>query len=173
MIMEWKRGLQDLSGQEVDEAAEFFGERVPGWSITDPGTRNELQKLIKKFSLGEVIDAIGSAADSYLVVEKDGKASRESMLKIWSNLAGICRVARASKDDPAVREMYYIRGIFRRRMTEQGSYYDDRLALDELKAARSWGVPMDELRQFAIRARSWTQFRDWIGESIEERRATS
>jgi hypothetical protein len=54
-------------------------------------------------------------------------------------------------------------------MAEMANYFNDRLALDDLKAARSWDVPLEELREIAIDARNWTQFRAMISDAIQER----
>lgn len=103
LMMEWKRGLQDLSSDTLDKVTEYFSDRVPGWFITDPGARQELQKLIKKYGASMVIDAIDSGVDSYLSLGADGKATKESASKVYAMLAGICRVTQASKNDPTSR----------------------------------------------------------------------
>ncbi len=84
----------------------------------------------------------------------------------FSKIPGICRVEREGKKDPALKEIYYIRGILRKRL----SYFDEGRALQWLKAARSWGVSLDELREIALEVRSWTQFGNAIDDVISRQR---
>ena len=63
-----------------------------------------------------------------------------------------------------LKDLYYIRGIVRNTCRY---YFDNAKALELLKIARSWGVPMSELRDIASRATSWTKFRNRIHKAIE------
>lgn len=65
-----------------------------------------------------------------------------------------------------MRELYYIRGIARNRT----GYFNDGWAIQLLKAARSWGIGIEELRDVALSCSSWTNFRETIETMIDERR---
>jgi hypothetical protein len=108
------------------------------------------------------------AAVQYLKKGTDGRITEDSWEEAFSKIPGICRVARASKDDPDVRELYYIRGILRNRL----SYLPERDCLELLKVARSWDVPIDELRPLACWVTSWSRFRNEVYELIDQQKAT-
>jgi hypothetical protein len=57
-------------------------------------------------------------------------------------------------DHPALRELYYIRGILRNRV----HYMNDAVAISELKRARDAGVTVETLRELTLDCWCWT---DW------------
>ena len=97
------------------------------------------------------------------VFEGDGNVTSDSWEKAFSKIAGICRVERDSKENPDLKDLYYIRGIARNRC----EYFNNYQALDWLKAARSWDVEMDRLREIACNCRNWTNFKNEIIDAIE------
>ena len=136
---------------------------APGFVLNDNGKR-DLSKWLRRFSFEEVIYAMDIAAEQYLKFEDDSTVTTESWEKAFSKIPGICRVERESKVDPEIKELYYIRGIARNTCRY---YFDNVKALELLKIARSWDVPMSELRNIASLATSWTKFRNRIHEAID------
>jgi hypothetical protein len=163
MLMAWKKGLKDLKGDTLGEVCSYWHDLAPGYVVNDNGRRT-LSKWLRNFSLEEVIHAMDIAAEQYLNFEEDCSVTAESWEKAFSKIPGICRVERESKEDPEIKDLYYIRGIARNTCRY---YFDNAKALELLKIARSWDVPMSELRDIASRATSWTKFRNRIHEAIE------
>ena len=82
------------------------------------------------------------AAEQYLAFQHDGTVTSDSWETAFGTIPGICRVERASEDDPDIKDLYYIRGIVRNRL--DGRYFNEPEALALLKIARSWDVSLDE-----------------------------
>lgn len=158
LMMQWRNGLRDIRSETVDQIAEYWSSVVKGYRANDNG-RAKLGKYLEKFSQVEVCDAIDAAVESLEYV--DGKATPASVEIAFSKIAGICRVRRAAQTDPDIQELYYIRGILRKRL----HYFDPVKALQYLRAARSWGVPMEDLGEMARTVRNWSQFVDWISDA--------
>ena len=57
MMFEWQKSLMNLDDQAVDLGVKLFEELVPGQSLTQHG-RKTLTRLIKKFGLSEVMEAM-------------------------------------------------------------------------------------------------------------------
>ena len=163
MLMRWKKGIKDLKQDALDNLCSYWEELAPGFVVTPDGKRN-LTKWLRKFSLEELIHGMDIASEQYLKFEEDGAVTDESWDEAFSKIPGICRVNRESQDDPEIKELYYIRGIARNTCRY---YFDSRKALDLLKIARSWEVPLSELRDIALQARSWTKFENGIHKAIE------
>ena len=163
MLMAWKKGLKDLKEDTLGEVCSYWHDLAPGYVVNDNGKRN-LSKWLRNFSLEEVIHAMDIAAEQYLNFEEDFTVTAKSWEKAFSKIPGICRVERESKEDPEIKDLYYIRGIARNTCRY---YFDNAKALELLKIARSWDVPMLELRDIASRATSWTKFRNRIHKAIE------
>jgi hypothetical protein len=166
LLMQWREGLRDLADETIDRVSEYWYERAPGWHLSDHG-KGSLRRLLRKFSLPEITAAMDIAADHYLELADGGGVTRDSWNEAWNKIPGICRVQRESEKDPDIRDLYYIRGILRKRIP---GYFDDPEALEWLRAARSWNVPIDELRRSAFCVRNWTQFKHSMCELIDRQK---
>jgi hypothetical protein len=169
MLLEWKEGLSDLNAETVERLAEYWAKHSHGWTVNEHG-KLKLRKWLKQYTADELLTAMETALSQYIELDRNQppKASSASVERALNSVPGICRVTRASKTDPDIRNLYYIRGIFRTRMRDMANYCNDAVVLDDLKAARSWNVPIDELREIALTARNWTQFRAMITDVIKE-----
>ena len=172
MLLEWKQGLSDLSTETVEKVANYWAQHAKGWSLNDHG-KHSLKKWLNQFTPSEIITAMDTSLTQYVKLDsKDStKATSESIAKAFDSIPGICRVNRASKDNPDLRELFYIRGIVRKRLADMGKYCNEWQALDDLKAARSWDVPLERLREIAVTCRNWSDFQYDITAVIEEYRA--
>ncbi len=172
MLLEWKQGLSDLSRETMEKVADYWAQHAKGWYLNEHGKHN-LKKWLNQFTPAEIITAMDTALSQYVKLDpKDpAKATSESIGKAFDSIPGICRVNRASKDNPDLKELFYIRGILRKRMSDMGRYCNEWQALEDLKAARSWGVPLERLREIALICRSWTEFQNEITDVIDEYRA--
>ena len=163
MMMEWQRGLRDLTEDTITELCNNWEELAPGFVVNDSGKKN-IRKWLRRFSVAEITSAMNIAAEQYLEFEEEDLVTGGSWELAFEKISGICRVTRDSKNNPDIKEMYYIRGILRNRL----SYFDNVQGLQYLKNARSWGVDMETLRFIAYQVRSWTAFKSAIVEAIEE-----
>ncbi len=161
MMMEWMQGLQDIKTQALDRLVENWVRLAPGFRPNDTG-RNKIRKWLTKYSMEEIINAMEISASQYLKFQKDGCVTEESWDIAFNKIAPILSVERDAKDDPDLKDLLYIRGIVRNKC----GYFDNTRALEWLRAARSWGVPMAELKQLAYGVRSWSHFDDLITETI-------
>jgi len=167
MMMAWVEGLREIRNETIDNMSRYWHDLAPGFTINETG-RGKLKTWIRKFSVQEVCHAMDIASEQYLEYEKDATVTSESWELAFGKIPGICRVERASTNDPDIKELYYIRGILRKRL--EGCYFDNARALEWLKAARGWDVPLDDLRDIAKRSSSWTQFSDALDTAIDEQK---
>ena len=168
MMLEWQKGLQTVVEDTLGQVATYWNDLTPGWVLTEDGQK-ALRKLLRKFSLSEVLEAMNLAAEQYLEKGVDGKLTRESVDRARGKIGAICSVRRDSKDDPDLPDLLYIRKI----LLNELSYCDRRQAMEDLRAARSWGVPMAELKSLAKSVSSWTKFRREIDGVIERAQEAS
>lgn len=165
MMMAWQEGLRDIKLDAADRVCAYWIELAPGWSVSDTG-RQKLRKWIRDFSVEEVCRAMDTAAEQYLRFNDDGTVTQESWEVAFGKIPGVCRVERESKDNPDIRDLYYIRGIARKRIGS--GWFDNAKALEWLQAARSWGVPIAELRSIANHTTGWRRFFDDLSQAIEK-----
>lgn len=149
MMLEWHRSLADQQEYELDALCTRLSELFIGFSVNEIG-RAEARKWLRKFSLSDLLSAMQIASEQYLRFE-DGKATKDSVDIAWSKIPGIARV---SKLPQAERDIYYIRGILRKRL----SYVNEREAIVILTNAVDVGVDTEYLKQIARESRSWTSW---------------
>jgi hypothetical protein len=169
MMMEWRKGMRTITDDAVAGLVSYWEHYTPGFSIAATG-RTKLAGLMEKFSVGEICAAMDVTARANLKFDEKGKPTPESVETAFVKIVGICRVTRASETDPDLKQLYYIRGILRNRIP---GYFDAPKAMEYLKAARSWGVEMEELQEIALTIRNWSQFRSAIANGIERVKAAA
>ena len=167
MMMEWREEIQDLKKQTVEKLSNYWSELAPGFNPNDNGKR-KIKKWVRQYPLDEITNGMDAAAEQYLEFQSDGTVTDESWEIAFNKIPAICRVEKESKKDPDLKEMFYIRGIVRNKCK---NYFDNPECLEWLRAARSWGVLMTELRQIALRTRYWSHFEEMIKEIIDEYKA--
>lgn len=153
MMLEWRSNLKEFEEDVIDIAIAACDKLTPGWSIHDDG-RRELRKLIKKFGIETVLHAIDESAN-YLKRKKDGQFTNASVNEAFNRLGGICRTL---QQPDWKRELYYIRGIMRKRF----AYVNDWQAIQFMENAYDDGVPLEDLRELAVLSRNWTKWVEGI-----------
>jgi hypothetical protein len=155
LIMQWREGLCDLGDETVERPAEFSQKLAPGWSVSEHGKRN-FKKWLQQFSVTQLTVGMDIAATAYLKFNNDQTVTQESWETAFGKIIGICRVNRASESNQDIKQLYYIRGILRKRIP---GYFDEAKALRYLKNARTLNVPMEELSEIALSVKNleWLQ----------------
>lgn len=82
MMAEWRQALADTENDLAEKASDYIG-TVSGFVLSEKG-KQDIKKLIKKFSFDEVMEAIEIAYDRYY----DG--SDRSWDKAFNKIGGIC-----------------------------------------------------------------------------------
>jgi len=162
MMMEWQRGLISLGTQTRDELAKYWSELVPGYHLNEKGLRG-LDKLIKRYSIKELCEAMRKSASQYLEFDAENKPIQDTVEKTWEYVRRICSFERRNKDKPYLKNLYYIRGIMRRRWY----YVSDRESIEIMERAYLEGMDTDEIKSLALDARNWTEWRGWMLQEID------
>lgn len=166
MMMQWQQGLFELEQDQVQRVCDYWTQMTPGLTTSEVGKKT-VAKWLRTFSLNEVCEAMRIAAEQYLRLDdKQHEVTAESWDLAFSKIPGICRVQRESAKNPDLRDLYYIRGILRKRL----HYCNEHQAMEWLRAARSWDIALEDLKALARSVRNWTQFVDEIASAIDLRR---
>lgn len=161
MMMVWHQGLKNLDEDTINKLKKYWESLAKGFTINENGVGN-LRKWLKKFDFDEILKSMDVAATQYL--EWDGEVvTSESWELAYSKIGAIISVERLSEENPDLKDFYYIRGIIRKRF----NYHNPQLTMDWLKAARSWGATIEELKKIACTTKNWTTFSDDIDEIIK------
>lgn len=161
MMMEWQRGLVKLDQYLVEQVAEFWAELIEPYRLTEQGLKS-LKKLLRQNNADEVMEAMRIATKQYLQYEND-QLTQESVSHAWSKIGGICKTKKMEKSKPYMRDLFYIRGILRKRL----NYLNEWLCLKLLEEAYQRGADIEKLKEYACNVRNWTQWRQSIETFIE------
>ncbi len=101
-----------------------------------------------------------ASATQYLKLKADGTVTGASWDKAFAYIPRICAVNQRSRDKPYLRDLYYIRGMLRKKL----SYVREGEMMDILEDAVQSGVAVEDIKIAVRRVGSWTQFRDRMEE---------
>lgn len=160
MLLQWREGLKDIGEQQVDAICSAWEGAVDGYHLSEHGEK-DAKRLLRKYGLNTVLEAIEIASEKYLKTDPDGDLVRESVNEAWHKVGGICYYLSQPSDE---REIAYIRGIVRNRM-----YCNETYCLQLLKDAHRAGIELGELKDLAVTARNWSEWQLAMHDLIEAR----
>lgn len=161
MMMKWREGLSVIENTKLKYAREKWETLAMPFVINEQGIKL-LNKIVKKFPLEVVLDAIDASCSQYLETDKNGKVTAESVQKSFDYIGKICTIKKREQEKPYLKDLYYVRGILKNRL----SYINMWEALDILEDAYRQGVEIDQLKRIAREVRNWTDFRYAIEDII-------
>jgi hypothetical protein len=150
MMVQWRTGLETIKKSEV-EAINSAMEESLHKTLTDHG-KNEVSKLIKRYSFKEVLDAV------YLSANYD--SDKGDIIKYFN---AICRNKREGAEKPYLSQLYYIRGILRNTLRDyERVKYRIMPTLEEQFLA---GMSVDYMKDKAIASSSWGHYLTYTEEN--------
>ncbi len=166
MMLEWQAALSSLEDEKLEHIRSLFGEKT-GYDLTEHG-RRRIGKVLRQHPFGRVLEALEAATEQYLEPKTGGRGyTNESVNKALCYIGRICGVMRDSEQRPYLRDLYYMRGIYRQRI---GFHSGDnkRQVFDLLEDAHLSGVPLEVLHKVVCMCRNWDSFQRVVLELTEE-----
>ena len=164
MMLEWRKELTGLKDMTANALIAHINGLTPGWIVNETGM-SSIRKWLKTYRLEELLDAADSSAHGYLKWE-EGKVVRDSWGTFFSYIPKIAAVARAEKNEPYLRDLFYVRGILRNNVNFHWRAQRD--CMDVLKAAVAAGISTDDLKTLAKRMTSYDRFEEAVESWIED-----
>lgn len=158
MMMEWRESLKSIEEDQLIVVDEYLNKET-GSALSDYG-KKIYRKLIKKYGIKCVLDAIDDAVLQYLEIV-DGEPDKNSVTKVYDMVPKICYCKIVQDEKLYFKDLLYIRGILRNRI-----YCKDHEALKLLEAAHLEGYSINNLREFAKTVKNWTEFQREMYECI-------
>ncbi len=183
MLFEWRKGLEGIEEQSVDMLIARIHEIISPYTLSETG-KQTISKLVSKFNMEEILDAINISKKQYLRYDNDGVLIDDTVEKFINKIGGIIV---NNKKGPITAKLYYIRGICRNRF----NYWNDRRGMDILEEfvdlLKSGGTKEEKIIEIldslvvdlSKRARHWTEWHttidEWMGQisALNERRTDS
>ena len=161
MMLKWREELNQLDEDYIDAVDDIFTSRTD-WAMSISG-RNKIKKLIKEFSLNEVMDATEIALDYYY------KGDSESWNEAFNKISGICYTKRKQLDSP---QMYYTNYTIKA-LSGKGFYLDKEKIKVYVNQYVKTPDDFEKLKAAVKASRNWTDFRNkaetYVGGEFIER----
>ena len=158
MMLSWQKELRSIKTTLVDDLKDYWEELALGFTITKNGLKR-IKKLLNEYDYDEIIKAMDASAEGYLVFNNDSETVTETSWETaFSKIIRIAKVQKETKENPDLKELFYIRGILRNRVR----YYDASISISLLKSARNDGVEIEDLKQLALTAYDMDEFEEGI-----------
>jgi len=164
MLMEWHTELDNIEETQITYLQDIWERETDNFSWNESGLNN-IKKLLRKYGFEEVLKAIKTAAVQYLKRNEDGDITIESVEYAFNKIAGICRVNASGGFSEDMKQMYYIRGILRKR-----GYCNDWQCMSLMKQAVELNVNLESIETLAKSCRNWTEWRSALENYIEDKR---
>jgi hypothetical protein len=160
MMIEWREGLSQLEDHKIDALTKVI-QQTAKCEVTGTG-KQSIQRWLKRFTLEDLLLA-AEEARFYLDYEGDS-ITHDSRCKYFEFIPRIAAVKKRERDKPYLKDIYYIRGILRKRL----SYVNDFLSIRLMEAAVEAGIDIDLIREIALTARSWNKFQYEVESLIDQ-----
>lgn len=164
MMIGWREGLHELKDLEIEAACDEWRRVTETYYLNDHGIAN-LKKLVRKFGLTNVLDAMQKSA-KYLQPDADGKYTAESVDLAFKKVGGICQIGSLPEWK---QQIYHIRNIARNRMYWGCSASSAAYLLELFEKAYHLGADVDKLRALAGEGLNFTPLCAELEAFIKER----
>lgn len=165
MMMKWREELVNLEEEQLEFAASRWHELMKDKYHLNENGKKRLRKLIKKYGLNKVLDALEVASDQYINFV-DNKPTNESVELAWSKVDKILAFNKTSENKPYLKDLYYMRGILKNRL----SYMNPHIAINLLEKAFLAGASKESMSNFVKSVRNWTDFQNEMERFIESQK---
>jgi hypothetical protein len=154
MMVDWSKSLIDIDKETVKGAIDFWDSLTyPEFSLNENGCEI-VRKTVTKYGLSETLECMRISASQYIEIN-DGKKTMESVSKAIDYVGRIANNRKRLEEKPYMRELYYIRGIMKKRF----NYVNDWEAISILEKAYKSGIEIDDLKEIVINAGNWSGWR--------------
>lgn len=150
MMAAWIQSLQDLDGETISILENHWFKDAPNLSWNDYG-KKEIKKLIKKYPLLEITQAMDVSKANYLF----DLENQDQWGTAFHKIGGILYTNEKTKNDPLLKEAFYCRAILRNRIELKKPEWQVLEWLKEMIGYYAEG----EVQKICKSVTSWSQFR--------------
>ena len=150
LMAQWRMELLNLRNEEANKIIEIVNAEIgTNFNLTKTGIE-KMKSYIEKYGFNEVLECSLISFKQY-----DSEIAFNKIVPIIKNRA-------RQKDDPNIKEIYYIRGIARNRF----GYFDDKRGFLIIKKLYDMGVDLEEIKEITLNAENWTQWNRELNEYL-------
>jgi hypothetical protein len=111
LMFKWQESLRNLDKDILTQVVECIDNKIGNYSLNENGKRT-IEKLINKFNLGDILEAIELSSKKYLIYDSSNNPIKESVEDFINKIGGILNIR---SRPPIDQKLAYIKGICRNR----------------------------------------------------------
>lgn len=157
MMLEWRDGLIGIEDASVAAVQNEFL-RWSSWTANETGEK-EIRRWLRAYSLAEILSSITTSFDAYFK-HGDEKQMSETWEKSFAMIPRIAAMNRRGGLSEPMKQIYYARGILRKRLT----YIRERDLIAMMKSAVAAGVDPSDIIGLCKEVRTWREFESTLTE---------
>lgn len=162
MMVKWRESLASIADEEVN-AFEAAFTTATGCTLNDKG-RDLVKGWLKKHSLADVMAGLDGSLSTYYKQGDDDPEQNNRLAGSAISMVPRVIAARARyADKPYMKDLFYARAIIRNRM-----HCNEQKAIQLLERAYLLGAHLEDLKDWAKDASSWTNWHREMSAWIEE-----
>lgn len=147
LMFKWQESLRNLDKDILTQVIGCIENKISTFSLNENGKRT-IEKLINKFNLVDIFEAIELSAIKYLKYDTSNKLIQESVEDFINKIGGILNLRNMP---PIDQKLAYIKGICRNRF----SYWDQQkgsiILYSYVNALREYGYTEEELLEDLVK----------------------
>lgn len=158
MMLDWQRGLSGIRDALVDQIIAEWIRLTPGWIPNENG-KLKMKRWARTYSVDELFDAMGRAAETYIEYDKDGKITSESWGVAFAKIPKVASVRRAIAKEPWMDRIYHAANVLDQRFgLPRGIWKRD--IITWMRSHHEAGVHEDDIFQGVSEATSFEEWHD-------------
>jgi len=166
LMLKWRESLTDLHKDTLTQVIEYIESKISNFCLSEPGKRG-VEKLIHKFALSDILDAVDISATKYLKYDTANNFTKDSVEDFINKIGGILNIRNRP---PIDQKLAYIKGICRNRF----NYWDQKkgsiILNGYVKALKEYGYTekqiledlVNELEPKTKEADNWSGWKDLV-----------
>lgn len=155
MMALWREELKKLSAEEVSYIEKEFNSYTKS-SFSEFG-KTKIAKAIKQYGFENVMKNTTKACELRCLHSDNNEDIFDYILKL-------CRIDKEAEKNPAIVQIYYIRGIVKNRFRNANS----KTAIILLKEAVENGCLIEVLKEIALKSVNWSAWKEDMQDYIED-----
>jgi len=141
LMLKWRESLADLDQDILNQVVECIDSKIGIFDLNERGKRT-IEKLINKYDLPDILEAIDISAKQYLKYDTSDNLIKDSVEDFVNKIGGILYI---KNKPPIERKLAYIKGICRKKF----NYWDNKkgsiILKDYVNALREYEWTEEEI----------------------------
>jgi hypothetical protein len=148
MMYNWQEELLKLENEQIEKLSKYWNKLTNNEYLLNENGKKTLKKLISKYDFRDLMECMKISIDQYY------DETQKGIEKAFTYIERIIINHKKQKENPYLKDLYYIRGIINNRF----HYINKWKAIRILKEKYVEGIKIEQLKDIALYTKNWTEW---------------